>query len=186
MVAGGGMSGAMPAASAAPNTNTFAPAPSGDMEKVKRRIGWLNANGNLQGPLVFDKVGMLLVSIGDAQAMDILKKLEEHALEVRDPTGWVVTAARKMLPGGAPVAGGFVQSPTMTSPAGLVGGAVKGVIKTGLKSIPSLGRQPTWAMTSCERGCLGCVPTSRLRDRCTTIKSRQSCPRWASRKRWLS
>ena len=94
MVAGGGMSGAMPAASAAPNTNTFAPAPSGDMEKVKRRIGWLNANGNLQGPLVFDKVGMLLVSIGDAQAMDILKKLEEHALEVRDPTGWVVTAAR--------------------------------------------------------------------------------------------
>jgi len=99
--------------------------------RLRKRIGWLNKNANLQSQLVYDKVGQLLAAIGDAQAMEILKKLEEDATKVRDPTGWVTTAARKLLPGNlagamASMSGSMPSAVPSQSP-------VKGVIKTALK-----------------------------------------------------
>lgn len=64
--------------------------------EIERRVGWLNANVQLQEPLIYDKVGPLLAAIGDQEALLILKKLEESSADVRDPTGWVIAATRRV------------------------------------------------------------------------------------------
>ncbi|CAL1173419.1 unnamed protein product [Cladocopium goreaui] len=73
---------------------TFDPAM---VEKVKKRISWLNDKANLNDQLSYDKVGELLLESGPiAEVMKILKTLEENASEVRNPNGYITSAARRL------------------------------------------------------------------------------------------
>jgi hypothetical protein len=94
---------------------------------LSKRIGWLNNNANLNQPLRYDEAGALLENIDTKDAMDILKDLEEKAADIRDPTGWVKVAAQKRLGGGGGLAVGNWGATTAM-------GAVKGVIRTGMKA----------------------------------------------------
>jgi len=76
-------------------------------EKLRKRIGWLNRNGQLSGDLKYDRVAPVLLTLDSHAAMEILKNLEENASTVRDPTAYVVSAASRRAggigpPGGAP------------------------------------------------------------------------------------
>jgi len=63
--------------------------------RIRRQIRWLNKNANLSVNLDEDKVSPQLAKVGDREAMDILKRLEENASTVRDPTGYVIAALRR-------------------------------------------------------------------------------------------
>eukprot|EP00913_Durusdinium_trenchii_P014226 g13350.t2 len=67
------------------------------VEKVKKRISWLNDKAGLNESLNYDKVGELLLSSGPiGEVMKIFKTLEENASEIRNPNGWAVSAARRL------------------------------------------------------------------------------------------
>lgn len=70
-------------------------ATNGADAKVRRTVGWYNKNGGLQQDIIYSKVGPLLMQLGADQAGIILKQLESKAGEVRNPTAWLCTAARK-------------------------------------------------------------------------------------------
>merc|ERR1719420_2127646 len=72
----------------------------GTAEKVKKRVGWLNANAGLQSPIMYDKVAPTLAGLSLPGAMQILKDVEGKATEVRDPTAYVLGAARRRGSGG--------------------------------------------------------------------------------------
>lgn len=77
-------------------------------QKLRKRIGWLNANASLQQQLTYDKVAPVLSTIGSEAAMTILKQLEENASSVRDPNAYVTAAGKRVPPAmdfGAPAAG---------------------------------------------------------------------------------
>jgi len=67
---------------------------------IAKRVRLLNSSGQLTQPIVLDRVGEALGSLGVGQAMTILKGLEDAAEEVRDPTGYIKMAVR--------ASGGFV------------------------------------------------------------------------------
>lgn len=73
------------------------------LQKIQRRISWLNSNGQLASPVNTTKVAPILVRCGKDEAMNILKNLEENAAKVRDPTGYVSKAAKRMQSGEAPL-----------------------------------------------------------------------------------
>merc|ERR1712232_618112 len=54
--------------------------------KLRTRISWLNDKAGLAAPLISDKVVEALQSIGDIEAMRVLKILEQKHDSVRDPT----------------------------------------------------------------------------------------------------
>eukprot|EP00930_Biecheleria_cincta_P004973 TRINITY_DN10589_c0_g2_i1.p1 TRINITY_DN10589_c0_g2~~TRINITY_DN10589_c0_g2_i1.p1 ORF type:complete len:848 (+),score=167.20 TRINITY_DN10589_c0_g2_i1:35-2545(+) len=67
------------------------------LEKIRKRISWLNDKANLQGRLEFEEVGKKLLRAGPmSEAMKILKTLEESASQVRNPTAYVANAARRL------------------------------------------------------------------------------------------
>jgi len=71
--------------------------PSGsseDEERLAKRIKWLNYNAGLSQPLDPVQVIPHLMGLPVRQAMEILKKLEETAGQVRGPSGWVIAQVR--------------------------------------------------------------------------------------------
>lgn len=91
--------GAPPSTDFMPVAESVVPVPdwAGASEKLRKRVGWLNHNGNLAAQLRWDEVGHLLLSLDVQRALDILKHLEEHAATVHDPNGYVSAAVRKVL-----------------------------------------------------------------------------------------
>lgn len=68
------------------------------VDQVRRRVDWLNKHAGLSQDLDFDRVGDLLLRMGQQkEAMKLLKQLEDNAAEVRDPSAYVASAARKLL-----------------------------------------------------------------------------------------
>lgn len=65
-------------------------------KKIRQRVGWINKRVPLSTPLEYDRVAPFLSEIELSQAMEILKRLEENAAEVRDPGAYVVAAAIRM------------------------------------------------------------------------------------------
>jgi len=65
-----------------------------DNSIVAKRIRLLNASGQLAQPITYSQVKDALSSLGVAQAMTILKGLEDVAEDVCDPTAYVRTAVR--------------------------------------------------------------------------------------------
>lgn len=73
----------------------------GTLGKVQKRVDWLNENASLAAQLDFGQVGALLAKSGPlSEVMKILKMLEENSSDVRDPTGYVISAARRLGTGG--------------------------------------------------------------------------------------
>lgn len=67
-------------------------------EQIARRVGWLNSNAALSQPINLNKVQNPLVRTGNrAEVMKVLKILEENAAQVRDPTAYVIRAAKNMV-----------------------------------------------------------------------------------------
>lgn len=60
-----------------------------DMERIERRIQWLNNNGSLERPIDVEAALPALDSIGVGQAMRVLRRLEESALTVPDPDSFI-------------------------------------------------------------------------------------------------
>jgi len=61
---------------------------------VAKRVRLLNGSGQLSQPIAYGRVREALDSLGVAQAMTILKGLEDVAGDVADPTGYIRTAVR--------------------------------------------------------------------------------------------
>jgi len=72
-----------------------------DTSKLSRRITWLNDKGGLITQIRFSEVKDLLSAVGEGPAMRVLKEVEEKRSEIRDPTAWLRTAARRTLDNGA-------------------------------------------------------------------------------------
>jgi len=73
-------------------------APLSDADtKLRKRIGWLNKRVQLQVPIDYDRVAPFLSDLDIPQAMEILRRLEESATEVRDPSAYIIAAARRLL-----------------------------------------------------------------------------------------
>jgi len=62
-------------------------------DRLRKRITWLNANVALSGPLDYDRLAPLLLSIDVSKAMVLLKNLQENASTVLDPNAYVASAA---------------------------------------------------------------------------------------------
>eukprot|EP00439_Symbiodinium_sp_Y106_P022632 s1019_g2.t2 len=76
------------------SSSSFDPA---QVEKVKKRINWLNDRGGLNDKLTYEIVGDLLLRSGPiGEIMKILKTLEENAAEVRNPNNYIAKAARRL------------------------------------------------------------------------------------------
>lgn len=75
---------------------TFYGSYGGPEDKIRRRIEWLNGNVQLHGRVDWMRVMQPLLEVGQQQAMEVLRRLEEMGAEVRDPTGFVVAAVRKL------------------------------------------------------------------------------------------
>mmetsp|Transcript_23209 Transcript_23209/g.65584 ORF Transcript_23209/g.65584 Transcript_23209/m.65584 type:complete len:503 (-) Transcript_23209:111-1619(-) len=73
--------------------------------KISRQVGWLNKHVDLAAPISFSDVVQQLSALDITVAMQILKDVEAQAANLRDPTGFVITAAEK-APRGPPVVGG--------------------------------------------------------------------------------
>merc|ERR1719410_2161095 len=82
-------------------------------EKIRKRVGWLNRNVQLAAELKYDRIAPLLLGLDSPIAMEILKSVEENAATVRDPTGYVVSAAQRRLGGNV----GFVTGAVPTTGA---------------------------------------------------------------------
>jgi len=73
----------------------------GREEKVAQRIDWLNDFADLSNPLVYDKVISDLLKVNHKQAMEVLKRLEDEAAQIRDPNGFVISLVRRRASGDA-------------------------------------------------------------------------------------
>lgn len=67
----------------------------GAEEKLRKRIDWLNENVPMSSALASEKVVPELLKVKPRDAMEILKRLEDGVDEVRDPTGYVISHARR-------------------------------------------------------------------------------------------
>eukprot|EP00450_Noctiluca_scintillans_P012485 CAMPEP_0194486034 /NCGR_PEP_ID=MMETSP0253-20130528/6833_1 /TAXON_ID=2966 /ORGANISM="Noctiluca scintillans" /LENGTH=866 /DNA_ID=CAMNT_0039326077 /DNA_START=58 /DNA_END=2658 /DNA_ORIENTATION=+ len=70
------------------------------LQKLEKRVRFLNKNSGLSSELVFDRVAPELMKLSYADALDLLNNLEEHCDNVRDPTAYICAAVRKNLGGG--------------------------------------------------------------------------------------
>lgn len=73
----------------------------GREEKVRQRIDWLNDFADLSNPLDYDSVISDLLKVSHRQAMEVLKRLEEEASQIREPNGFVISLVRKRARGDA-------------------------------------------------------------------------------------
>ncbi|CAJ1451666.1 unnamed protein product [Effrenium voratum] len=76
------------------------PRARGDEDKLRGQVNWLNDQAGLQTPLDEERVVPQLQRVGDRDAMQILKRLEDSAGSIRDPTAYVISALRRVLDGG--------------------------------------------------------------------------------------
>jgi len=67
-------------------------------ERLRKRVGWLNRNGGLTCELRYDQIAGALLHLPSQNAMGILKNLEENAVAIPDPTGYVLTMAAEAQP----------------------------------------------------------------------------------------
>lgn len=76
--------------------------------KISRQVAWLNKNVSLAVPLSYAEIIHPLSQLDIVSAMAVLKKFEEQAANVSDPTAWIYDAAEKAAAsGGAAPAGGL-------------------------------------------------------------------------------
>ncbi|CAK0904178.1 unnamed protein product [Prorocentrum cordatum] len=68
----------------------------GFLEKIRKRVAWLNANARLNSEITWDKVSGPLVDAGEV-SLEMLQELEGSSSTIRDPTGWLIATARKKL-----------------------------------------------------------------------------------------
>jgi len=87
-----------------------------DYDKVEKRAAWLNKNVFASSP-IDDEAVAAMAGMGAARAMELFKEIEEKGGQVRNPSGYLKSAARKE--GFGPAA-----EPPSTSPR--QGGAAKG------------------------------------------------------------
>lgn len=92
---------AQPAHALGAHAAASAPVQTADETTIAAHIAWLNSNIPMAEPLQIEKVLHELTQVSQVQAMDILKKLETSSATVRDPTGWVLVAVRRII-GGVP------------------------------------------------------------------------------------
>jgi len=71
----------------------------GAEEKIRRRIDWLNMNVPMPTQLAHERVIPELLKVKPNEAMEVLKRFEETAPEVRDPTGFVISQVRRRFSG---------------------------------------------------------------------------------------
>ena len=64
-------------------------------EQLRKRIGGLNSNNQLQAELRYDEVAPLLLYLDPDVVEYILKTLEDNWYLVDDPTGWVKSCATR-------------------------------------------------------------------------------------------
>lgn len=83
-----------------PHGHAAAPGIKKEGTKLSKRIGWLNSHGGLTAQIKFSEVGEILDALGDTGAMKVLKDVEEKGAQIRDPTAYLKTAARRALEGG--------------------------------------------------------------------------------------
>ncbi|CAE8618063.1 unnamed protein product, partial [Polarella glacialis] len=67
---------------------------------LRRRVDWLNANGGFQAELDVDQVLPQLLRLTEEDAMEILRRLEDSAGSVREPTAYVISSIRRAVDGG--------------------------------------------------------------------------------------
>jgi len=65
--------------------------------KIKRQVGWLNKNADLQTSIFYDDVVEPLSQIDVGAAMKILRDLQDQAATVEKPTAYVIAAARRLI-----------------------------------------------------------------------------------------
>lgn len=63
--------------------------------KIRKAIGSLNKQENLQSPIKYDQVKTLLSQLSVQKALHIVNGLKGKESEIKDPTGWISKAARK-------------------------------------------------------------------------------------------
>eukprot|EP00435_Cladocopium_sp_Y103_P075108 s194_g54.t1 len=68
-----------------------------DPQKVQKRATWLNANVFPDRPIDQEAV-MMMTSLGTARAMELFKDVEEKKEQVRNPSGYLKTAAARDAP----------------------------------------------------------------------------------------
>jgi len=66
-----------------------------EMQKVRKRINWLNGKGGFENSIQYEKVMEASGGLPFSQVLDKLKELEEKRDEVKDPNAWVCAALRK-------------------------------------------------------------------------------------------
>mmetsp|Transcript_21219 Transcript_21219/g.49844 ORF Transcript_21219/g.49844 Transcript_21219/m.49844 type:complete len:412 (+) Transcript_21219:51-1286(+) len=62
-------------------------------KKISRQVGWLNYNAGLAAHISCSDVLPALLQVGQAQAMKILKDVEQSAAGIENPTAYVLEAA---------------------------------------------------------------------------------------------
>lgn len=105
----------------------------GGRDKVAMTIGWLNKQGELQQEIRYDEVGPLLSALGGG-AGKLLKELDNAKDTIKNPTAWLVSAARRAGAG----AGMIDPSAMMMAP---MGGGMEGI---GFPSGKKLSRTIGW------------------------------------------
>ena len=87
----------------------------GIRERMYDLVSRLNESGFLTAPIVYNHVELPLLEAGERRSLEILKKLEEGAAEVRDPTAYIAARLRRFVG-----SGGFVGSPVRAAAAPLM------------------------------------------------------------------
>jgi len=64
-------------------------------KKISKIIGWFNKQGKLQSEIQFRQVAPLLAQLSVGKAMHIVNGLEGKEADIKDPTAWICSAARK-------------------------------------------------------------------------------------------
>mmetsp|Transcript_65796 Transcript_65796/g.189687 ORF Transcript_65796/g.189687 Transcript_65796/m.189687 type:complete len:495 (-) Transcript_65796:118-1602(-) len=69
-------------------------------KKLRRRIGWMNKAGGFDGAIHYQKIVDAAKGLEYSEVMRLLKDVEGKKETIRDPTGWVCAALKKLGGGG--------------------------------------------------------------------------------------
>lgn len=105
-------------------------------KKISRQIGWLNYNAGLSVRISCSDVINTLVMLGETEAMQILKTIEENAANISNPTAYILAVAEGDDLGIAAVTAPAIQPQGM---APLTAGPINGADPTG-----KISRQVGW------------------------------------------